>query len=1112
MPSNSFITNEDRLLSDIISNILPKADALFFLAGYFYFSGYNKLYSKIKNKPLKILIGMDIEPSLSKGLQEIYIASKTKQEWGDEDIKEQVYENYVSMISNIDDFDNQEFKESFTHFMDMIKSGNIEIRKTRVPNHAKLYLFQQSSEFNENGENPGIVITGSSNLSVSGLSDRHEINVILRDKNDYNSAKRIFDELWENSVEIASKDNYQVVYEKVFKKTWLSENPKPIYMFIRVLKEYFEVEKPADLQYPHDLTNGVYLNFEYQKDAINKAIATIQKHNGVIIADVVGLGKSIIASTVAKHLDHFTIIISSPHLMNQWERYVLEFDFNGKVYSSGLIQKAYEDAEIYRKRHQDKELLVIIDESHKYRNEATETYGYLHKLCAGNKVAVLTATPFNNRPQDIFSLIKLFQIPSKSTIQTTATLSVIFRELINKEKKLKKKNKKTNGQFSTDEVDEIGREIRDIIYPFIIRRTRLDLRDIPRYADDLKKQNITFPEVVPPKLISYDLEELTEVYEWTLDQICPPNIKPEDYKKMKKGLIGARYKPIDYLKDFKKYKQQVEDEFGDFEMFVQGQKNIASFMRRMLVSRFESSMTAFKISLDNMIESYEGMIKWIDKFGLVPIYKKGGLPDPDDLENEIEGDIESLVQQELFQENITRDLFITKAKQDKIKELEDKGIWFIKYNEIKKDYKDDIERDIKFLNKIRDKWFKDNHPEDKKLIEIKKYLHEFIEENPRRKIVIFSQYADTVNSLYKELKDEFRIINYSSSEKYKLSHIVDNFDAGIPEDRQKDEYDILVSTDAISEGYNLHRAGIIINYDIPYNPTRVIQRVGRINRINKKVFDKLYIYNCFPTYIGESETRVRSISTLKIAMIQALLGTDTKILTEDEKLQSFFAEQYRKEIDQDERKKSWDAKYIKILDEFKEKHQGFEKKADAIPPRTKIKRIIDKENGIITFAKKGFNYIFGFIDEEQNISYLEPEEGLKIFEAEIAEESYEVSKKFDAYYSLLKDSITKQRKSVELGKGEQETLDTIEILEKRVEGRRPYLQLLKKTIKNLNGLPDYCMREIRKVNLKNDLYEEVSKLSHSIPQSYLKRINNRANEIDESVETIILSEEFNGKD
>ena len=155
----------------------------------------------------------------------------------------------------------------------------------------------------------------------------------------------------------------------------------------------------------------------------------------------------------------------------------------------------------------------------------------------------------------------------------------------------------------------------------------------------------------------------------------------------------------------------------------------------------------------------------------------------------------------------------------------------------------------------------------------------------------------------------------------------------MPKELQKDDFDILIATDAISEGYNLNRAGEIFNYDIPYNPTRVIQRIGRINRINKNVFSHLYIFNFFPTEVGEAETRTREISTLKMAMIHAIMGEDTKVLTSDEEVQSFFVERFKKELGKTEIA-SWDTPYRKLLDQLK----GTEvyNEAMSIPYRARI--------------------------------------------------------------------------------------------------------------------------------------------------------------------------------
>jgi len=234
----------------------------------------------------------------------------------------------------------------------------------------------------------------------------------------------------------------------------------------------------------------------------------------------------------------------------------------------------------------------------------------------------------------------------------------------------------------------------------------------------------------------------------------------------------------------------------------------------------------------------------------------------------------------------------------------------------------------------------------------------------------------------------------SSSNKEKIRS---NFDAGVRKELQQDNYDILIATDAISEGYNLHRAGEIFNYDIPYNPTRVIQRIGRINRINKKVFEHLYIFNFFPTEVGEAETRTKEISTLKMAMIHAIMGEDTKALTKDEEIQSFFAERYRKELSKTETA-SWDTPYRRLLDQLK----GTElyKEALLIPHRARIARHTEKPRfGVMMFGKKGNDFVFK-IASGNEITMLNAELALSMFEAQQNEPPFAVDESFDASYQF----------------------------------------------------------------------------------------------------------------
>lgn len=157
------------------------------------------------------------------------------------------------------------------------------------------------------------------------------------------------------------------------------------------------------------------------------------------------------------------------------------------------------------------------------------------------------------------------------------------------------------------------------------------------------------------------------------------------------------------------------------------------------------------------------------------------------------------------------------------------------------------------------------------------------EKNPKRKIVIFTEYADTVTHLKEYFNKHLigRVLFSDGNVTKKFAQELNaNFNAKY--EPQRDDYDILITSDKLSEGVNLNRAGLIINYDIPWNPTRVIQRVGRINRIGTKVFDELYIYNFFPTEQGASQVKIREIAEQKMFLIHTALGEDSKIFNPDE--------------------------------------------------------------------------------------------------------------------------------------------------------------------------------------------------------------------------------------
>ncbi len=1079
---NSFITNQEKLLSEIINGILPKTRQMDILVGYFYFSGYSLISEKLKDKKVRILVGLDIEINISKCLVEIDTFSKSNISRGQQ--REDYFSKFVRLFNETDFLDSEEKLNSFRLFYEKIKNGTLEIRRTEDPCHAKMYLFSYTDEVNEGGELPGTVITGSSNLSYAGLAGRLEINARFNDKHSVHDGQKIFDELWADSVVIADKENLEEFDSKVIKKIWYEKLYQPYLMYIRVLKEYFTIPTKEDLLTPYDITEGKYANLKYQTDAVQMALNAIENHSGAIIADVVGLGKSIIASTVARNLRLRTIVICPPHLLRQWEGYRDEFRFTASVFSSGQIETALN---YYREQvHAGEQYLIIIDEAHRYRNEYTKDYADLHNLCSDNKVLLLTATPFNNRPDDIYSMLKLFQIPTKSTLKTVDNLGGAFKDLIKVYKQLTEdqRNKKLTEDAVKEQAKHIAQTIRSIISPLVVRRSRLDLQDIPEYAKDLEQQKIQLVMPDDPVELEYDLSSLKELYLRTLDKIDAP----EDGQDGSQRFKAARYSPVTYVKPdmAKQLAKELEDKTGvQFNLLVGRQQNIAGFMRKLLVRRFESSVAAFKTSLDYMIESSEHILRWIEHAGKVPVYKKGNLPDVDTFYSETDDG--------------------TEAIQEQFEKYEKRGFFEIDMKYINDSFVRDVNDDIALLKAIRTEWFGEETSirKDPKLESFKRILKEQMQKEPNRKLIVFTEFADTANYLGCELANSgFPVFKYTSADASDTNKnlIRANFDAGYKPELQRNDFHILIATDAISEGYNLHRAGAIINYDIPYNPTRVIQRIGRINRINRKMFDHLYIYNYFPTDVGETETRTKEISTLKMAMIHAIMGEDTKALTKDEELQAFFKARYRAELAKDE-EASWDNRYRKLFNELK--GTDVYDKAMEIPHRARTGRKAEKPcRGVLMLGKKGNDFVFKIAAENQPPMALTAEQAIGLFEAAKTEIPYALSEKFDPIYQQLKHRLFTSETA---DKNDKERLNAFAKLKLIVQAGvldKDYLLDLSSVLRS-DALPGFEIRMINQLTAK-----DFHTLPQKITQDYLNRILAAGNKVEEGEETLILTEEL----
>jgi hypothetical protein len=383
---------------------------------------------------------------------------------------------------------------------------------------------------------------------------------------------------------------------------------------------------------------------------------------------------------------------------------------------------------------------------------------------------------------------------------------------------------------------------------------------------------------------------------------------------------------------------------------------------------------------------------------------------------------------------------------------------------------------------------------------------------------------DTVNYLETQFKENgLRVIKYSSKTPHNKNVIKLNFDAGIREELQKNEFDLLVATDAISEGFSLHRAGTIYNYDIPYNPTRVIQRVGRINRINKKVFDKLNIYNFFPSSTGEALSHTRSIATFKMLLIQTIFGSDTKILTEDEITEGYLDEEFRKAKAEAETP-SWSTEFSNEYYRIKNHDRETFERAKALPQRCRTRRKVEiafnettgelfedaSQKGVLLFSRKGDAYRFCFADENGKTEVLAPFAGLSRFRTDKNEKAMPVTEEFYPLYDCAKGASGKSCIKTSNSKNIIALVNKINFLTSNSTisaDDKKYLENLRKVAGELNALPLYYIRQLLDIAI-GDAANAVIEFKNFVTDDYLWTILEKDNKIMNETEDVILSEQF----
>ena len=893
-----------------IASQMTSFDRFLAVVGFFRSSGYFKLRRELGDiSEIKILVGINIDDIFRKHNKALLMLA-------DEEKAKEIYSaDFKDDILNAQY--SPEIEQGILQMCEDLVSGRLQMRIHATKNlHAKFYLCLPE---NHNEHTDGWVIMGSSNISESGLGikqpPQYELNVAMKDFDDVKYCSDEFWNLWNEAIPITADD-----IDLYKKKTYLGYQPTPYELYIKVLIDTFgdQVEDDFTVQLP----NGVK-DLKYQKDAVIQGYQMLMQHNGLFLADVVGLGKTMIATMIAKRFIESNgkntniLVVFPPALEDNWRNTFKLFDIYKKAQfvTNGSLSKILEGRDQYKDKEEFD--LIIVDEAHGFRSDSSGKYDELQKICKSpcanvgllrstqKKVMLLSATPLNNRPEDLLNQLLLFQNSQSCTIDGVPNLKGFFSPLVFEYKKLMRERDQRD---VTSEVDKIYEDIRSkVIDKVTVRRTRNNILNDPDYKADIKSQGIIFPNILPPNELEYfmDADTSSRFYE-TLKQLTDG--KSED-NPTGKGLDYARYRAVEFLKPEYRSKYKNAVHIG---------QTLAGIYRIHMVKRLESSFYAFKKSLRTLLRITTDMIKMFDedKVIIAPDLKVKDLQAKD---MELDEILEYAVSKGLAVEDI---LFTADAFDPAFLDM--------------------LHHDRKILERLNADWDKEN--DDPKFDKFRENLTDVFFDttiNPSGKLVLFSESVDTLTYLYRRLTEEMGrtdVLMVTAANRNRLSQTIkENFDANFDSDSMR--YNIIITSDVLAEGVNLHRSNVIVNYDSPWNATRLMQRIGRVNRIGS-VAPNIYNYMFYPSQQGDKEIKLYKNALVKLQGFHSAFGEDAQIYSKEEIVKEFqmFDNNVKDSID----------KKIALLREVRELYNSDRKlyhKIKALPMKSRVMRDTGKHSG-----------------------------------------------------------------------------------------------------------------------------------------------------------------------
>jgi len=877
--------NIERELLPALQETLEVADRSDFCVGYFNLRGWKQLdsyvekWSGAENSRCRLLVGMQRLPAdeLRECLSLIHADQAIDNQTALR-LKKKLAEEFRDQLTF--GVPTNEDEAGLRRLAAQLKAGKLVVKLfLRHQLHAKLYLL-----FRPDKINPIVGYLGSSNLTFSGLSHQGELNIDVLDGDATEKLARWFDAQWDDKwcIDISAE------LVEIIGQSWARpEITPPYHIYVKIAYHLAQEARYglSEFRIPPEFGNKL---FEYQTAAVKIAAHHLNRRNGVLIGDVVGLGKTLMATALAKIFkdDHNTetLILCPKNLVKMWQDYVDQYRLIAKVLPITGTMSSLPDLRRYR--------IVLIDESQNLRNPEGKRYRAIREYIHENdsRCILLSATPYNKSYLDLSSQLRLF-VPDDKDLGVRPERKI--KELT--EVEFIRRHQCSVRSLRAFEKSEYADDWRELMRLYMVRRTRSFIQE--NYAETdptsgrkfLKLEDGSssfFPRRLP-KTVPFEIKDKDPQ-----DQYA--RLYSDDVVHAINALNLPRYGLGNYIAA-SPHEAPTQTEAKQIQDLSRAGKRLMGFCRINLFKRLESSGLAFQQSLERHILRNFVFLHAIEQKVLLPIGPQDAAlldahvydEDPENADEETD-----LFDQEDESEQIAKPAGLNSIEDYKSRAAE---VYAAYSSTLKGHFKwlrsdlfvpslaTDLLNDAQALINVLKKSGEWHPGKDSKLHAL---LRLITKKHPQEKVIVFTQFADTVRYLGRQLRESdvrsAASVTGNSADPtayaWRFSPVSNNKREII---EPKDELRVLVATDVLSEGQNLQDAAIIVNYDLPWTIIRLVQRAGRVDRIGQKS-EKILCYSFLPAEGVERLIRLRSRVRQRLKENQEVVGTDEAFFEDDE--------------------------------------------------------------------------------------------------------------------------------------------------------------------------------------------------------------------------------------